>query len=115
MLVKLQSHGVDLARVLERQVERRLRLVLGASAACVRRATVDLHDVDGPHGGAGQRCSVRVALSPSGSVRTEATDPDLLIALERAADRARRSIRRAVERRRNGWPPGGRGGRKNGA
>ena len=87
--------------------------MLGASAACVRAATVDLTDVDGPRGGAGQRCSVRVALSPSGTVRTEATDADFLTALDRAADRARRSIRRTVERRRDGWPAGGRDGRKN--
>jgi ribosome-associated translation inhibitor RaiA len=108
MLVRLESHGMDLARLVERQVERRLRLVFGASAAGVRAATVHLRDAGGPDGAAGQRCAVRVALSPSGSVRTEATDADVMTALERAAEQARRAIRRAVERRQGGWAPGGR-------
>jgi len=99
MQIKLRSHGVDLAAVLQRHVERRLRLVLGASAASIREATVHLADVNRPRGGIDQRCSLRVALSPSGTVRAEATDVDLLQALERAAGRARRSIRRETERR----------------
>ncbi len=99
MLVKLRSHGVDLARAMQRYVERRLRLALGASAANIREATVHLRDVNGPRGGVDQKCAVHVALAPSGTIRAEATDADLLLALERAAGRARRGIQRAVERR----------------
>jgi ribosome-associated translation inhibitor RaiA len=99
MLIKLRSDGVDLASVLTRHVERRLRLALGASAASVREATVHLSDVNRPGGGIDQKCSVRVALSPLGSIRAEATDTDMLMALERAAGRARRSIRREIDRR----------------
>ncbi len=99
MQIKLRSHGVDLADVLTRHVERRLRLALGASAASVRAATVHLSDVNGPRGGVDQKCSVQVALSPSGSIRAEATDADMLLAFDRAAGRARRGIRRAIERR----------------
>ncbi len=99
MQIKLRSHGVDLAAVLQRHVERRLRLVLGGSAATVREATVHLSDVNGPRGGVDQRCALHVALAPSGTVRAEATDADLLQALELAAGRARRSIRRETERR----------------
>jgi putative sigma-54 modulation protein len=103
MLIKLRSHGVDLAGVMQRHVERRLRLVLGGSAASIREATVHLTDVNGPRGGVDQRCSLHVALSPSGTIRAEATDSDLLHALERAAGRARRSIRREAERRMDEW------------
>ena len=113
MLVKLKSHGVDLARILERQVERRLRLVLGASAACVRRPRSTSVTSTG-------RAAARASGARSGwrcprpgSVRTEATDADFLTALDGRRTGRDRSIRRAVERRRDGWPPGGRDGRKN--
>ncbi|MBN2369332.1 MAG: HPF/RaiA family ribosome-associated protein, partial [Vicinamibacteria bacterium] len=101
MLVKMSSHGVDLATVVQRHVERRLRLVLGSSAANVRKAAVHLRDVNDARGGVDRKCSVRVTLSPSGLIRAEATDSDLFTALERAAGRARRSIRREIERRRD--------------
>lgn len=62
--------------------------------------TISFSDVNGPRGGPDLHCAVTVELIPSGSLRAEATDSDLVAALSKALARARRSIRQEPRFRR---------------
>jgi ribosome-associated translation inhibitor RaiA len=100
MQVKLKGDATILINAMQRHLERRLRLALGASSASIRSATVRLADVNGPRGGVDQKCALSVELSPAGLIQAEAVDVDAIAAFERAAGRAGRAVRREIERRR---------------
>jgi ribosome-associated translation inhibitor RaiA len=54
--------------------------------------------VNGPKGGADKACRMDVTLTPGGTVRVEDVDPDLYVAIDRAAHRVNRSVARRLER-----------------
>ena len=65
-----------------------------------RHIVVTLADVNGPCGGIDKLCHVVVCLGPCGDVVIEEVERDFTTAIARAAERAGRAVRRAVERRR---------------
>jgi ribosome-associated translation inhibitor RaiA len=98
MLIQMRTHRLDLAGVVERHLDRRVRAALQSSATSVRAVSLSLADINGPRGGADLRCTVTLELTPHGSVRAEATSSDLVEAVGRALARARRSLRRSAGR-----------------
>jgi putative sigma-54 modulation protein len=102
--MQLEILGVNLALSdeLRGHIERRLRSALGRFAARIDRLTVRLCDVNGPRGGVDKRCRIAVTLIPRGLVMVEGQGHDPFTLISRAAKRARRSVRRALERRRRG-------------
>jgi ribosome-associated translation inhibitor RaiA len=62
---------------------------------------------DGPRGGSDKRCHLRVVLAGLPAVVVEGTEGDLYVAIDRAADRAGRTLVRKIERRqtllKQGW------------
>ena len=102
--MRLEMRGVnfELADELVDHIERRLRFALGRFAARINRLTVHLTDVNGPRGGIDKRCRIAVALVPRGMVMIEGSGQDPFALISDAAKRARRSVRRALERRRRG-------------
>jgi putative sigma-54 modulation protein len=102
--MRLEMRGVnfELADALVDHIERRLRFALGRFAARINRLTVHLTDVNGPRGGIDKRCRIAVALVPRGMVMIEGSGQDPFALISDAAKRARRSVRRALERRRRG-------------
>lgn len=93
MLTQVRTQGLDLAGAIQRHLERRMRAALHAFASRVATVTASFSDVNGPRGGPDLHCAVTLELVPSGSVRAEATDEDLVAALTKALARARRSVR----------------------
>jgi hypothetical protein len=57
--------------------------------------------VNGNRGGCDKQCRLRIALIPSGEVVVEDIDPSVATVVTNAADRAARSVSRALERRRD--------------
>jgi ribosome-associated translation inhibitor RaiA len=100
----LEILGVNLALgdELRGHIERRLRSALGRFAARIDRLTVRLRDVNGPRGGVDKRCRIAATLIPRGLVIVEGQGDDPFALISRAAKRARRSVRRALGRRRRG-------------
>lgn len=74
-------------------------------AAAIGRVIVRFSDTNGHRGGVDKRCQIDVGLRPSGSVRSEDTDADLGVAVNRAADRVARAVARVLERER-AWDEG---------
>ena len=102
--MQLEMRGVkfQLDDKLIDHIERRLRFALGRFAARIRRLTVRLSDVNGPRGGTDKRCRIAVALFPRGIVMVQGSGDDLFALVTHSARRARRAVRRALERRRRG-------------
>jgi len=77
---------------------RRLEFALGRFGARVRSLTVRLADLNGPRGGLDKHCLVAIRLtSPRRLIVVEDTDAEAEVAIGRAADRAARTVARAVQ------------------
>lgn len=100
MHVDIQSRGFELTEALRDYVTRRLAYGLGQSTQHVARVMVQLLDINGPRGGADKRCRIRVKLDIPLEVVLEDTQPNLYVAVDRAAERVGRTVARNLRRRR---------------
>ena len=57
-----------------------------------------LSDINGPRGGADKRCHLQVVLKGLPDVVIEDTEADLYVAIDRATDRAGRTVVRKIDR-----------------
>ena len=94
--VHIRNHDVDITDVLRIHVERRLGLALARFANRIGRVTVRFSHADGDTSGTHKRCRIEVGLRPR-RLDVEDTDLDLFAAVNNAADRASRSVARALE------------------
>ena len=111
MLIDTRAIGFTLTDAIVRHVEARLESSLGAFARRIVKVTVRLDDVNGTRGGVDKRCSVVVALRRHGVEIAQAVDADLYRAIDEAARRIRRPVKRAAKshvgrERRNPQRPG---------
>ena len=102
MRIHVRSRGFELTDALRTHAERRLLFALGRFGRRVQSVMLRIDDVNGPRGGADQRCQIVARLAPWGDVRVEEEelDGDLYGAIDRAADRLERAVVREIERRR---------------
>ena len=101
MRIDIQALGFELTPALRAHTKRRLHFALGRSNAQVSRLWVRLSDLNGPRGGEDKRCHVRITLTYAPEVVIEDTEADLYVAIDRAADRAGRTVARRLERSRD--------------
>ena len=78
--------------------ERRLRFALSRFSSKIELVTVVVRDLNGPRGGVDKFCRITVKMRRLASVRITSLHGELEACLARAADRAGRSVARAVER-----------------
>lgn len=80
----------DLAR-------RRLGFALGRFGARIRSVTVHVRDVNGPRGSVDKKCLIKIRLDRSKRlVVIEDADADPVVAMNRATDRASRTVARVL-------------------
>jgi len=99
MQIDIQTRNFDLTNALRNYVERRLRFALTWADNHVQRIVVRLSDVNGPRGGDDKRCHLLVVLAGLPDVVVKDTEADLYFAIDRAADRAGRSVMRRIDRK----------------
>lgn len=98
MQIDIQSRGFSLTNALLSYSQRR---VLSAMAYCsghINRVVIRLSDINGPRGGADKRCHIQVAMAGIPDVVIEDTEVDMYAAIDRAIDRAKRTVVRKVDR-----------------
>lgn len=98
MHIDIQSQGFRLSEGLREHVERRLRFAFGATSARIRTIAVRLTDENGPRGGTDKRCVIRVSVPGAPPLLTEQYESDLYVAIDRASDRAGRTLARWLGR-----------------
>ena len=101
MQILIQARGFDLSPGLREHIERRLRFALDRTHYHVRRVSVGLSDLNGPRGGEDKCCRVQVAMAGAADVIVQDIESDLYVAIDRAVDRAGRTLARRVAQQRD--------------
>lgn len=83
--------------------QRRLHFSLGRFATRIRRATVRVGDANGPRGGVDKVCRIHLDVAGLEEVVIEDVDRDFYAAVDRAAERAARTVGRQLSRGRAGY------------
>ena len=100
MKIQIRCRNIAITEALRARVERRLGFALSRFGERIGRVVLQFSETNDQHGYVDKRCEIEVGMRPR-SVRVEHTDADLFVALDRAADRASRSVARALERERD--------------
>jgi putative sigma-54 modulation protein len=98
MHIIIQAAGFDLSAGLREHVERRIHFALDRASQYVRKVSIRLTDVNGPRGGEDKRCRIQVTVAGAPDLLIEDTEPDLYVAIDRAADRSGRTLARLLAR-----------------
>ena len=98
MQIDIQSRGFSLTDALLSYAQRRLLFAMSYCSGHVNRVVIRLSDINGPRGGADKRCHIQIALAGIPDVVVEDTEVDMYVAIDRATDRARRTVVRKVDR-----------------
>jgi ribosomal subunit interface protein len=99
MQIDIQTRNFDLTNALNNYAERRLRFALTWADDRIQRIIVRLSDINGPRGGEDKRCQLQVVLAGLPDVVVEDTEASLYFAIDRAADRAGRTVMRKLNRK----------------
>lgn len=98
MQIDIQARGFVLAEGLRTHVEHRLRFALTRFQDRVVRVVVRLSDVNGPRGGVDKHCHLQLYLRGLPEIVVKDTEADLHAAVNRAAERAGRTLARYLQR-----------------
>lgn len=101
MRTAIEVRNPDLTDELREHVEHRLAFALSQFPEHIRGVVVVLSDINGPKGGMDKRCSLRVRLNGRSDIVIEETEADFTVAVDRAADRAKRTVARRLRRLRD--------------
>ena len=98
MKIDIETSNFPLTEALHTHAERRLRSAVTCCGERIRKVAMRLCDINGPRGGADKRCRLQVVLTGLPDVVVEDTQADLYVAIDRATDRAGRTLVRKIER-----------------
>lgn len=98
MQFAIRSHGFPMTEALREHAERRLRFALSNTALRISGITVVLSDINGPRGGRDMCCRVRVRVKDQPVIVIDHVEDNMYFAIDRAADRAGRTVARRLGR-----------------
>ena len=104
MQMDIQCRGFALTEGLRDYAKKRLASSLSHGETHIGRVIVRLSDVNGPRGGEDKRCHLAVRLKGLPEMVIEDTQADLYLAIDRAAERAGRTLDRQLARSRREVP-----------
>lgn len=109
MQFDIQAQGFTLTDGLRDHAERRMEFALDWARHEVSRVVVRFSDINGPRGGNDKRCQVRIPIPRMRDVVVEDLSADLYLAMDRAIERAARTLERRLARQREFGPALARG------
>ncbi len=98
MQVNIQAKPFTLTDGLRSHAERRIRSTLTCYGEHIQRVNMHLSDINGPRGGEDKCCHLQVVLAGLADVIVEDIEADLYVAIDRATDRAGRTVGRKLDR-----------------
>jgi ribosomal subunit interface protein len=98
MKIEIQARDFPLTEALGAYIERRINFVLSSRFDQIKRIDVRLSDINGPRGGIDKRCQIQLTLPRLRDIVIEDTETDLYVAIDRAVDRAGRTVNRRLKR-----------------
>jgi putative sigma-54 modulation protein len=99
MHIDIQSRPFSLTDSLRHYSDQRIRSVLTRFEDHIQRVSMWLSDINGPKGGRDKHCRLQIVLAGDTDVVTENTQADLHVAINRAVERAGRSLKRKLDRK----------------
>lgn len=109
MRIDIHSSKFTLTESLRSHIERRVQFALSWAYHKLPHIHLRLDDINGPKGGPDKVCRIQIPLSGSKPVVIEETQTDMYTAIDRAVERAARTISRRIERsrthHRDQYPP----------
>ena len=104
MQLDIRAQGFALTPGLREHAERRVLFALDWARHDVGRVILRFSDINGPRGGNDKRCQLRIPMARMREVVIEDTADDLYLAIDRAIDRAGRTLERRLARQREFGP-----------
>ena len=101
MKIDMQARHFSLSKALRNHIKRRLGFALSAGTNQIQRVLVRLSDINGSKGGAEKCCKIQLVLPRLPDIVIEDTETNLYVAIDRAANRAGRTLRRRLTRHRD--------------
>jgi putative sigma-54 modulation protein len=101
MQMEIQARDFPLSEALGSYLKRRINFVLSSRYDQIQRIIIRLSDINGPRGGIDKRCQIQISLPRLADVVIEDTETNLYVAIDRATDRASRTVNRRLERQHN--------------
>ncbi len=96
MKISIQCRGFSLTGAIADHVKKRLDFLFTGGLKRLRRVDVTLSALNGSPGGVDKRCLIKVSLDGLRPVVVEDVQPDLYLAIDRAASRASRTVVRRL-------------------
>ena len=103
MQIDIQARSFSLTDALRSHAEWRMQFALTFFDNHIQRVVMRLSDINRPRVGADKRCHLQVVLAGLPDVVIEDTEADLYAAIDRATDRAGRTVERRLARRAIGF------------
>ena len=101
MQIDIQARNFSLTNALRGHIKRRLGFALSAKDEHIQRVMVRLSDINGPRGGEDKCCHIQIVIPHLSDVVIEDTETDMYVAIDRAANRAGRTVGRRLARQRD--------------
>ncbi len=98
MQIDIQARQFSLTDALHSYAKRRLLSALTCCDDFIQRVVMRLSDINGPRGGTDKHCHLQVVLRGLPDVVIEDTETDMYLAIDRATDRAGRTVVRKIDR-----------------
>ena len=98
MQINIQAKQFSLTDALRSHAERRLSSTLTCCDEHIQRVIMRLSDINGPRGGEDKCCHLQVVLAGLPDVVVEDIEADMYVAIDRATDRAGRTVVRKLDR-----------------
>lgn len=104
MKIEVKSKTLNLTESTQRSIARQIEFGLNRLNTHIRKVSVRLTDINGPRGGIDKHCQLIINLDQLPDVVIEDVASDLMFAVNRAADRASRTVSRKIRQSR-GFAP----------
>ncbi len=101
MQIDIQARDFSLTEALRDYATRRLRFALTCCNDHIQKVVMRLSDINGPRGGEDKRCHLQIVLAGMPDVVIEDVETDMYVAIDRATNRAGRTLIRKIERQKS--------------
>lgn len=101
MQIDIQARDFSLTESLRDYAVRRLGFALTSCNDHVQKVVMRLSDINGPRGGEDKRCHLQLVLAGMPDVVIEDIETDMYVAIDRASNRAGRTLVRKIGRQKS--------------
>ena len=98
MQIDIQARHFTLTEPLREHAKKRIHFAMSCCGEHIKRIVMRLSDINGPRGGKDKLCHLQVVLNGLPDVIVKDIQTNLYVAIDRAVDRAGRTVIRKIER-----------------